>query len=171
MMRHVLRSILLAAVATTACVTPRRDHLAPQPIATKMNVYRAEVIHVSILARPEQVVGFLADVHNWKSWAPWVRTVSKSSARDWMLDTDTGTMTLRFVEANSLGVLDHTVTLASGIKVDNSMRVLANGSGSELEMVVLQKPPATSDEFERDVQAVRDDFARIKKVLEAMPQR
>ena len=171
MKRLVLRSILVAVVATTACATPRRDHLPPQPNAPEMNVYRAEIIHVSILARPEQVVGFLADVNNWRSWAPWIRTVGKSSARDWTLETDAGTMKMRFVEANSLGVLDHTVTLASGVRVDNSMRVLANGSGSELLMVVLQKPPASSDEFDRDVQAVRDDFARIKKVLEAMPQR
>jgi hypothetical protein len=47
------------------------------------------------------------------------------------------------------------------------MRVLANGSGSELVMVVFQTPPASSEQFEQDVQAVRDDFARIKKVLEA----
>ena len=35
-------------------------------------------------------------------------------------------------------------------------------------MIVLQTPPATSEEFARDVQAVRDDFARIKKVVEAI---
>ena len=136
-----------------------------------MNVHRGEVIHVSILAPPQQVVDFLADMNNWKTWAPWVRAVSKSSARDWTLDTDADTMNVRFVEGNSLGVLDHTVTLASGISVHNSMRVLPNGSGSELVIVVFQTPPASSDQFERDVQAVRDDLARIKKVLEAMPGR
>jgi hypothetical protein len=78
-------------------------------------------------------------------------------------------MHLRFVEPNSLGVLDHTVTLASGVSIYNSMRVLANGSGSELVMFVFQTPPASGEQFEQDVQAVRDDFARIKKVLEAMP--
>jgi hypothetical protein len=50
------------------------------------------------------------------------------------------------------------------------MRVLANGSGSELVMVVFQSPQASAEEFERDVQAVRDDLARIKRVAEALPK-
>jgi hypothetical protein len=134
-----------------------------------MNVYRAEAVHVSILSPPQQVFDFLADVNHWKTWAPWVRAVVGKSGRDWTLDTDTGTLHLRFVEPNSLGVLDHTVTLASGVSIYNALRVSANGSGSELVMVVLQTPPESSEQFERDVQAVRDDFARIKKVVEAMP--
>jgi len=132
-----------------------------------MTIYRAEVVHVSILVPPQRALDFLADVSNWTTWAPWVRSVNKSSGRDWTVETDVGTMHLRFVEVNSLGVLDHTVTLPSGVRIDNAMRVSANGSGSELSMVVLQTPPATGEQFERDVQAVRNDFARIKKVLES----
>ena len=33
-------------------------------------------------------------------------------------------------------------------------------------MIVLQTPRATREAFERDVQAARDDVARIKRVLE-----
>lgn len=154
---------------TIGCVSPRRELVSVRPSTMQMNVHRAEVVHISILAPPQQVVDFLADVNHWKTWAPWVRAVERPSGRDWTLDTDTGKMQLRFVEPNSLGVLDHTVTLASGASIYNAMRVSANGSGSELLMVVLQTPPASSADFERDVQAVRDDFARIKKVVEAMP--
>ena len=159
----------LLVVLTTACAAPRRELVPVRPTTTQMNVYPAEVVHVSILARPQHVVDFLADVNNWKTWAPWIRTVARSSAREWTLDTDTGTIQMRFVEANSLGVLDHTVTLASGVSIYNAMRVVPNGSGSELVMLVVQTPPASSEQFEQDVQAVRDDFARIKKVVEAMP--
>ena len=133
-----------------------------------MHVQRAEVVHISVLAPRQRVIAFLGDMNNWKTWAPWVRSVSRSSARDWTLDTEAGPMKVRFVEQNSLGVLDHEVTLASGVTVLNSMRVLANGSGSELVMVVLQSPEASAEEFERDIQAVRDDLARIKNVAEAL---
>jgi hypothetical protein len=133
-----------------------------------MNVQRAEVVHTSVMAPPPDLIAFLADMHNWPTWAPWVRSVRGSSARDWTLETEAGPMNVRFVEPNSLGVLDHKVTLASGVTVFNSMRVLANGSGSELVMVVFQSPNVSSDEFERDVQAVRHDLARIKEVAEAM---
>jgi hypothetical protein len=131
-----------------------------------MSVQRSEVVHTSILAPPQEVIAFLSDMNNWKTWAPWVRSVRRSSARDWALDTDAGQMKVHFVESNSLGVLDHEVTLASGVTVLNSMRVLANGSGSELVMVLFQSPGTSTEEFERDFQAVRDDLARIKKVVE-----
>jgi hypothetical protein len=169
MMRTILvRSTVLALLAT-ACTAPRRELMPIRPTRTEMTVYRAEVVHVSILVSPRKAFDFVADVNNWKTWAPWVRAVTKAGGRDWTLDTDGGTMHLRFVEVNSLGVLDHIVTLASGVSIYNSMRVSANGSGSELSMVVLQTPPATSAQFEQDVQAVRDDFARIKQVLESDP--
>jgi len=154
---------------TTGCAAARPELAPVTPTKTEMNVHRAEAVHVSILAPPRRVVDFLADVNNWKTWAPWVRAVDKSSARDWTLDTDAGAMKLRFVEPNSLGVLDHTVTLASGVSIYNSMRVSANSTGSELLMIVLHTPPASNEQFAQDVQAVRDDFARIKKVIEAMP--
>lgn len=161
----------LLLLLTTAATASRAERVSVQPATAEMTVYRAEVVHVSILATPQQLFDFLADVNNWKTWAPWVRAVTKSSDRDWTVDTDGGPMHLRFVEPSGLGVLDHTVTLASGVRVYNAMRVSPNASGSELSMVVLQTPPATSTQFEQDVQAVRDDFARIKRVVEAAATR
>jgi hypothetical protein len=79
-------------------------------------------------------------------------------------------MKVHFVEANSFGVLDHEVTLASGVAVRNSMRVLPNGTGSELVMVLFQAPAVSTREFERDIQAVTDDLARLKKAAEALPK-
>lgn len=76
-------------------------------------------------------------------------------------------MTVRFVDPNSLGVLDHSVTLASGLTVLNAMRVVPNGTGSELVMVWTQSPEMSSVQFEQDVQAVTDDFARLKTAAEA----
>src|SRR5688572_14905055 len=151
-----------------ASAAPWDDPTVVRQRGAAISVQRAEVVHVSILAPWRDVIAFLVDVHDWTTWAPWIRSVSRSSARGWTLDTDAGPMKLRFVEQNALGVLDHEVTLASGVTVLNSMRVLANGSGSELVMVVFQSPEASSEEFERDVQAVRDDLARIKTVAEAL---
>jgi hypothetical protein len=135
-----------------------------------MNLHRAEVLHISILAPRQDVIGFLSDVRRWKSWAPWARSVERLSANEWTLQTDAGPLKLRFVEPNSLGVLDHVVTLPSGATLLNSMRVLPNGEGSELVMVLFQSPPTSSEEFARDVQAVREDLARIKNAAEALPK-
>ena len=129
-----------------------------------MTTLRTAVVHTSIQAPPEKVVAFLSDIENWKTWAPWIRSVARSASRDWTLDTDAGIMTVRFVEPNSLGVLDHQVTLATGVSVTNAMRVVANGTGSELVMVLFQWPHISAEDFERDVRAVTDDLARIRQV-------
>jgi hypothetical protein len=135
-----------------------------------MNVHQSAVVHTSILAPAPAVVAFLSDMENWRAWAPWIRSVARTGA-DWRLQTEAGPMTVHFVEPNALGVLDHEVTLASGETVMNSMRVVPNGGGSELVMVVFQSPTASAEQFARDVQAVTDDLARLKKAAEALPKR
>ena len=113
------------------------------------------------------MVAFLTDMEKWKTWAPWVRSAKRVSRESWSLETTDGPMTVRFVEANPLGVLDHQVTLASGVTVFNAIRVVPNGTGSELVMVVVQSPEMSSGQFDQDVQAVTDDFARLKAAAEA----
>jgi hypothetical protein len=136
-----------------------------------MTLSRTEVVHTSISSPPRSVIAFLSDLTLWKTWAPWIRSVEETSAREWTLGTDAGRMIVRFVEPNDLGVLDHHVTLESGLTVFNSMRVLPNGSGSELVMVLFQQPAVSAAEFERDVQAVRDDLGRLKSAAEAAAAR
>ncbi len=136
-----------------------------------MSIQRAAVVHISILAAPKSVVAFLTDMENWKTWAPWVRSVTRQSDGSWSLDTTDGAMTVQFVEPNSFGILDHCVTLASGMTVRNAMRVVPNGSGSELEMLVMRSPEMSTEQFDQDLQAVTDDFARLKTAAEAYSSR
>src|SRR5690349_9377886 len=132
-----------------------------------MPLHRAAVVHTSIGVPAAHLIAFMGDLEKWKRWAPWIRSVSRSSARDWAVETDVGPLRFHFVESNPFGVLDHEVTLPSGAVVTNGMRVMTNGTGSELVMVLFQLPETPADEFERDVQAVTADLARIRQVLEA----
>lgn len=135
-----------------------------------MTVQTSAVVHISILAPPKSVIAFLSNLENWTTWAPWIHSVGRSSGGDWKLETEAGPMKIRFVEPNSLGVLDHEVTVASGMVVLNSMRVLPNGDGSELVMVIFQSPGVSTEQFDRDVQAVTDDLARLRAAAEAYSQ-
>ena len=132
-----------------------------------MSAYRSAVVNVSVEAPPATVVAFMTDLENWKTWAPWIQSVSRTAPNDWELDTGDGTMHMRFVEPNPFGVLDHVVTLASGVTLTNSLRATPNGSGCELVMLLLQWPHLSDGEFDRDVQAVIDDFGRIKAAIES----
>lgn len=131
-----------------------------------MSLLRTEVVHVSISSPAIEVLAFLGDLENWRSWAPWIRSVNRAASRVRELDTEAGHMTVRFVEPNPVGVLDHDVTLESGLTARNSMRVLPNGSGSEVLMLLFQSPGVSNEEFARDIQAVTDDLARLKRVVE-----
>ena len=108
----------------------------------------------------------MSDLHSWTTWAPWIESVTRSSPRDWTLATADGVMRFHFVDPNPLGILDHEVTLPSGVTLTNSLRVVANDTGSELVMVLYQWPHMSGEDFDRDVQAVTGDFARIKQVVE-----
>ena len=52
--------------------------------------------------------------------------------------------------ANEFGVLDHVVKLADGQLIQNSIRVVSNGDGSEVMFTLLQLPKMTEEQFEKD---------------------
>jgi hypothetical protein len=51
---------------------------------------------------------------------------------EWIAEAPEGKVKVRFTERNELGVLDHDVILESGARIHMSMRVIPNGSGSEV---------------------------------------
>lgn len=75
-----------------------------------------------------------------------------------------GTVRVRFVPRNDLGVLDHDVTLPSGTTVTIPVRVLPHPDGAEVVFTV-RRIELTEEEFERDVRAVADDLARLEECM------
>jgi hypothetical protein len=76
---------------------------------------------------------------------------------------------LRFVERNALGVLDHLVTLPTGLKIRNPMRVIANGSGSEVVFTLFQTTNLSDKQFAEDAKLVKNDLRALKRLLEGRP--
>jgi hypothetical protein len=75
-------------------------------------------------------------------------------------------MNLRFVNNNDLGVLDHYVTSAPGVEVYVPMRVLPNGSGSEVLFTLFQLPGMSDEKYAEDAGLVTRDLEKLKGVLE-----
>lgn len=75
-------------------------------------------------------------------------------------------MKIRFVERNDFGVLDHYVTVAPGLEVYVPMRVLPNGSGSEVLFTVFRLPEMSDERFAEDAALVERDLKTLKTVLE-----
>jgi uncharacterized protein YndB with AHSA1/START domain len=127
------------------------------------------VRHVSVtIARPPaEVYAFASDPRNLPRWAAGLaRSEVRQDGAEWIADAPFGAVRVRFVEPNELGVLDHDVTLASGVTVHNPMRVLPNGEGSEFVFTVIRRPGVSEEEFARDTAAVEQDLRSLKDLLE-----
>jgi hypothetical protein len=85
---------------------------------------------------------------------------------DWVADTAEGRVEIRFSARNDLGVLDHLVTMPSGVEVYIPMRVVSNGEGSEVIFTLFRTPGMTDEILERDIRWVTGDLATLKDLLE-----
>ncbi len=123
-------------------------------------------LSVSIECHPDKVYEFVSDPENLPKWATaFCKSVRKSNA-DWIVDTPQGPMKVRFVEKNDLGVLDHYVNPAPGVEVYVPMRVLSNGSGSEVIFTLFRLPDMSNEKYAEDIALVERDLRTLKAVLE-----
>jgi hypothetical protein len=135
-----------------------------------MSAMHVQHISVFIDRRPAEVYEFASDPRNLSRWAA---GLAKSEVRqegdEWVADSPMGKVKIRFVPQNRLGVLDHDVTLESGVTAYNPMRVVRNGDGSELIFTLFRQPGMSEERFAEDGAAVDKDLRSLKKLLEGEP--
>lgn len=128
--------------------------------------FASQTLTVSIDCHPDKVYGLVSNPENLPRWATaFCKSVRKSNS-DWIVETPQGPVTIRFVPRNTLGVLDHYVTPATGGEIYVPMRVLANGSGSEVIFTLFRLPEMSDEEFAWDAGLVEQDLGTLKKLME-----
>ena len=125
--------------------------------------------HLSTIIRcaPDRVYRFASNPENLTKWAAGL--VQSKVTRDGELlyvESPEGRTTIRFTGKNDLGVLDHEVTLPSGVTTNNPFRVLAHPEGAEVLFTVRQLELSDA-EFDRDTSQVEADLRRLKDLLES----
>jgi hypothetical protein len=90
----------------------------------------------------------------------------KRAGEHWEVKTEQGTVGLRFTPHNEYGVLDHTVVLSDGTEVYVPMRVMPNGQGSEVMLVLFRQPDTDDTEFDHDAGLMQNDLWALKALLE-----
>jgi len=121
------------------------------------------IIHCSA----ERVYTFARNPDNLANWA--VGLVQGKVTHDGeLLYTESleGRTTIHFIGRNDLGVLDHDVTLPSGVTINNPFRVLAHPEGAEV-VFTLRQLDLSDAEFDRDGALVEADLRRLKELLES----
>ena len=125
--------------------------------------------HISIcIDRPvTEVYDVAADPLNLPKWAAGLAgSRVERDGEQWFTDSPMGRVTFTFAPHNDFGVLDHTVTLPSGERVYNPLRVISDGNGCEVIFTLRQRPGMTDEEFEQDADAVAKDLAALKSLVE-----
>jgi Polyketide cyclase / dehydrase and lipid transport len=128
---------------------------------------RVKHISVSIDRGVDEVYAFLADPGNFERWASGLgKGLTPIEGQSWRADSPEGPVIVRFTARNPHGVVDHEVTTPGGARIVNPMRVIANGSGSEVVFTLFQRPGVSEEAFKADTQWVTRDLQTLKSLLE-----
>ncbi|MDG6105488.1 SRPBCC family protein [Dactylosporangium aurantiacum] len=128
----------------------------------------AESRHVSVYVGRSvaEVYAYAADPRNLPAWAPGLLKSVENVDGQWVAESDMGRILLEWAPENPYGVLDHHVTVPSGERFYNPMRVTALGDGSEVVFSVRRQVGMTDAEFDRDCAAVQADLDALRDILE-----
>jgi hypothetical protein len=123
-------------------------------------------LSVTIHRSADEVYAFVSHPENLPQWAHGLcRSVIRVGS-EWIVQTPTGDVGLRFVEKNPFRVCDHYVTPAPGMEIYVPMRVLENGSGAEVVFTLFRQAEMSQEGWERDLGMVARDLERLKRAME-----
>jgi len=125
-------------------------------------IYPTTHISVQISREPAVVYAYVADLNNLPRWAATFCRSIRREGEQWVMETSLGMMAIRLAPENSFGVLDHYLTPPGGETLSVPMRVVANGSGSEVIFTLFRLPGVREEEYAADAALVRKDLDSLK---------
>ncbi|HEX5369086.1 MAG TPA: SRPBCC family protein [Dehalococcoidia bacterium] len=128
--------------------------------------FRVRQISISIDRSANEVYEFAVNPENLPKWASGLSGGIEQVDGQWVSESPMGRVVVRFAERNPFGVLDHDVTLPNGETVTNPVRVIPNGSGSQITFTLFQLEGMSEAAFEADSGTVRADLQTLKQLLE-----
>jgi len=135
-------------------------------IKMRKATFKSHHISVSINCPVDQIYEFASNPENLPKWAAGLSGSIKNIKGEWIADSPMGKIKIEFAEKNKFGILDHDVTLPSGEKVYNPMRVFPNNNGSEVNFTLYQRPGISDKMFKEDAKLVRRDLEKLRNLLE-----
>jgi len=130
-------------------------------------MYQSRNLSVQIRRNPRDVYNFTSVPENFPRWASGLGKSLKRKNGEWIAETPQGPIKVRFTERNEFGILDHYVIPESGVEIYIPMRVIPNGSGSELIFTLFRLSDVSDEKFAEDAEWVMRDLTALKNLLEA----
>lgn len=131
-----------------------------------MNTMPARIVHITIKRDWRDVYDFAGRPENMPLWASGLASGLEPDGEDWIAHGPLGSVRVSFVPPNEFGVIDHTVTIESGLRVYNALRMVPNGDGCEVMFTLLRLPGMTDEQFAADAAHIQKDLAALKSMME-----
>lgn len=132
-----------------------------------MPALESRTITIWIDKAPRDVYDFAANPENLPIWATGLADGVWKAGDEWKANSPSGVVTLQFTPPNAHGILDHRVILPTGETVEVPMRVITNGTGSEVQFTLFRQPGMSESQFAADAAWVERDLQTLKRVLES----
>jgi hypothetical protein len=129
---------------------------------------KLQILTIFIAQPFDDVYEYLATPENFSQWAAGLGNGVRFVDGAWIADTPGGAINIRFSERNKFGIVDHYVIPESGVEIYVPMRVIANGTGSEVLFTLFHLPEMSDKQFEADAILVRQDLDTLKEILESV---
>jgi uncharacterized protein YndB with AHSA1/START domain len=122
-------------------------------------------LSVFIQRAPAEVYAYISNPSNLPQWASGLGDGVERLGGHWIVHAKAGDLKLVFADQNDFGVADHWVTLPNGGEVYVPLRVLKNGSGSEVVFTLFRQPEMSDADYANDASLVQQDLHRLQRVL------
>ncbi|MEI8175249.1 MAG: SRPBCC family protein [Candidatus Omnitrophota bacterium] len=126
----------------------------------------SRTLTITIDSPAARVYDFIRNPGNMPRWATTFCRSMKRVRGAWIIGTTQGPLKLRIAQKNRYGILDHYISQAGAAEVFVPLRVVPNGTGSEVIFTLFQRPGMTGKDFIKDAGLVRKDLRSLKRVLE-----
>jgi hypothetical protein len=127
---------------------------------------KSRTLSVAINCDPGRLYEFVSKPENLPKWAKMFCRSIKKSKDGWVVETPQGPVKVRFTRKNDFGILDHYVKPAPGVEVFVPMRVVPNGSGSEVLLTLFQPAGMSDEKHAEDIRWVEQDLKTLKGIME-----
>ena len=128
----------------------------------------ARIVHIGVDRDWREVYAYASRPENMPQWASGLASGLTQDGDEWLADGGpVGQVRVRFAPDNPFGVIDHTVTMATGQVVENALRVTPNGAGAEVAFTLLKRADMDDAAFEADAAHVLKDLKALKAIVEA----
>jgi len=131
-----------------------------------MALMKSKTLSVSIDCDPKKVYEFVSNPENLPRWASAFCQSVRQVNNEWIIETPRGSMKVLFSNQNIFGILDHYVSPSPEVKIFVPMRVLSNGSGSEVVFTLFRQVGMSDGQYAEDQRLVDQDLNKLKSILE-----